>query len=86
VSRKNHRKDADCLQRIFYMPLVPYPQPVNGMVSFKCKDFGMNCPWEGNAPNVADLKKKIVEHAKSVHNMKTVDAATWEKMEKVMKC
>jgi predicted small metal-binding protein len=55
------------------------------MVSFKCKDLGMDCKWEGTAANVADLKKKIVEHAKTAHNMKSVDAATWEKMEKVMK-
>jgi len=58
---------------------------VNTMVAFKCKDLGMDCPFEATAPNVADLKKKIAEHAKSAHNMKNIDAATWEKMEKVMK-
>ncbi|MDH7593848.1 MAG: DUF1059 domain-containing protein [Methanomicrobiales archaeon] len=55
------------------------------MVSFKCKEFGMDCKWEANAPNVWELKKKIAEHARTAHNLKSLDAATWEKMEKVMK-
>jgi len=37
------------------------------MPSFKC--IAKNCPFETSAPTEAELMKKIVEHAKTVHNM-----------------
>ena len=38
--------------------------------SFKCRDIGMDCPFEASAANDEALMKKITEHAVSVHNMK----------------
>lgn len=40
------------------------------MPSFKCKDLGMNCPFEATAKNEEELMKKITEHAAKAHNMK----------------
>lgn len=37
------------------------------MPSFKC--IAKTCPFEASAPTEAELMKKIVEHAKTVHNM-----------------
>jgi predicted small metal-binding protein len=42
-------------------------QVVLKMPSFKC--IAKNCPFEASAPTEAELMKKIVEHAKTVHNM-----------------
>jgi predicted small metal-binding protein len=40
------------------------------MPSFKCKDIGMQCPFEAKANTRAELMKKITEHAAKAHNMK----------------
>jgi predicted small metal-binding protein len=47
--------------------------PVETVPSFKCKDIGMACGFETSAPNEAELEKKIAEHARSVHNIKSLD-------------
>jgi predicted small metal-binding protein len=39
------------------------------MPSFACKDIGMDCTFKATAPTEAELMKKIVEHAKSVHKI-----------------
>jgi predicted small metal-binding protein len=41
------------------------------MPSFKCKDIGLDCPFETTAPTEAELMKKIAEHAEKAHGMKT---------------
>jgi predicted small metal-binding protein len=38
--------------------------------SFKCRDTGMDCPFEASAPTEEVLMKKITDHALKVHNMK----------------
>ena len=38
--------------------------------SFKCRDIGMDCPFEASAATDEELMKKITEHATTVHNMK----------------
>lgn len=40
------------------------------MPSFKCRDLGMDCPFEATANTEEELMKKITEHATKVHNMK----------------
>jgi predicted small metal-binding protein len=55
------------------------------MVSFKCKDIGMDCPFETNAPNVAELDDKIADHARKDHNIPSLDKEKWMKIHKVMK-
>ena len=42
------------------------------MPSFKCKDIGMDCPFETKADSVPDLMKEIATHAATVHKMKDV--------------
>lgn len=42
------------------------------MPSFKCKDIGMECPFEAEAENEAELLKKIAAHAKEAHNMEQI--------------
>ncbi|HQA81683.1 MAG TPA: DUF1059 domain-containing protein [Methanoregulaceae archaeon] len=42
-------------------------QLVLKMPSFKC--IAKNCPFETSAPTEAELMKKIIEHAKTVHKM-----------------
>ena len=46
--------------------------PEKVMPSFRCKDIGMICEFEATAENVEELMKKIAEHAREAHNMKTI--------------
>jgi predicted small metal-binding protein len=55
------------------------------MASFKCKYIGMDCNFETSASNEADLEKKIAEHARSAHGIKTLDKAMWMKIKKVIR-
>jgi len=40
----------------------------------------MACGFETSAPNEAELEKKIAEHARSVHNIKSLDKEMWKKI------
>jgi predicted small metal-binding protein len=42
------------------------------MPSFKCKDIGMDCPFETTAKTNEELMQKIATHAASVHGIKDV--------------
>ena len=42
------------------------------MPSFKCKDLGMDCPFETEAETEGELMKKISNHASKVHDMKEI--------------
>ncbi len=53
--------------------------------SFKCRDIGMNCPFETAGKNEDEIMKKITEHAGKVHNMKTIDRGTMEKIKGAIK-
>jgi predicted small metal-binding protein len=55
------------------------------MPSFKCKDVGMNCPFEAKAKTEEELLKKIAEHASKVHNMKTISPDMMTKVKKAIK-
>jgi len=55
------------------------------MVSFKCKDIGMACPFEATAANVQDLDDKIAKHAKEAHGMASIDKDMWMKIHKAEK-
>jgi len=39
------------------------------MVSFKCKDIGMDCKFEATAANVQDLDNTIAKHAREAHKI-----------------
>lgn len=53
--------------------------------SFKCSDIGMNCGFETKASTKEELLPKIVEHAKTAHNMTEIPADVKEKVDKAIK-
>ena len=55
------------------------------MVSFKCKDIGMDCKFEATAANVQDLDDKITKHAHDVHHIDALDKGMWIKIHKAEK-
>jgi predicted small metal-binding protein len=55
------------------------------MPSFKCKDIGMDCPFEAKADSVPELMKAIAAHAASVHKMKDVPPDMMMKIKSVIK-
>jgi predicted small metal-binding protein len=55
------------------------------MPSFACKDIGMDCKFQTNAPTEAELMKKIADHAKSVHNIDPVPPDLMAKIKKAIK-
>ena len=55
------------------------------MVSFKCKDIGMDCPFEATAANVQELDNKIVKHAHDAHKIESLDKDMWMKICRVEK-
>jgi predicted small metal-binding protein len=55
------------------------------MPSFKCKDIGMECPFETKALTKGGLMKKISKHAAEAHQMKEVPADVMEKIQKAIK-
>jgi predicted small metal-binding protein len=44
-----------------------------------------NCDFKAEASTEAELLKKVAQHAKDVHGMVTVDAATLAKVKSVIK-
>jgi predicted small metal-binding protein len=55
------------------------------MPSFVCKDIGMDLPFQTTAPTEAELMKKIVEHAKSVHKIDPAPPDLIAKIKKAIK-
>jgi predicted small metal-binding protein len=58
---------------------------VNFMPSFKCKDIGINCPFEATAKTSAELMKMITVHENKEHHMKSVPHDRMEKIKKAIK-
>ena len=55
------------------------------IVTFACKDVGMECSFKTNAPTEKELMPKIAEHASKVHNMKTIDPVMMTKVKGAIK-
>lgn len=55
------------------------------MPEFKCKDLGMDCPFEAKAWTQGSLMKKISQHAADVHNMKDISPDTLTKIKAAIK-
>ncbi|OPY31441.1 MAG: hypothetical protein A4E32_01897 [Methanomassiliicoccales archaeon PtaU1.Bin124] len=55
------------------------------MPSFKCKDVGMNCPFEAEAKTEGELMTKIATHAAQAHGMTTVPADMMTKIKGAIK-
>lgn len=52
---------------------------------FACRDIGMNCGFEAKANTETELMPKIAAHAKSAHNMSTIDASTMRSIKAAIK-
>jgi predicted small metal-binding protein len=52
---------------------------------FACKDIGMSCGFKAKAESEEELMGKIAAHAKSAHNMATIDQATLSKVKSAIK-
>jgi predicted small metal-binding protein len=50
------------------------------MVSFKCKDIGMDCKFEASAQNVQELDELVARHAKDAHHIASLDKDMWVKI------
>ena len=55
------------------------------MPSFKCKDIGMDCPFEAKADTEAELMVKVAKHAKEAHGMETIPPDLKDKIKKAIK-
>ncbi len=53
--------------------------------SFACKDIGMSCGFTARAETEQELMGKISEHARSAHNMASMDDATMQKVRSAIK-
>lgn len=55
------------------------------MVSFTCRDLGMNCSFETTGTTDSEILKKFSDHAKSAHNMPFLTADVIFKVKKSIK-
>ena len=55
------------------------------MLFFRCKDICVSCGFEATAETEDELMKKIAEHARKAHNMKTISPDVMEKVKKAIK-
>ena len=44
------------------------------VMSFRCKDIGMDCPFEAHGSTAHELMRKFIDHAEPVHNMQILSA------------
>ncbi|OGS41517.1 MAG: hypothetical protein A3K67_00940 [Euryarchaeota archaeon RBG_16_62_10] len=42
------------------------------MLSYRCRDIGMDCKFIAEAETQAELLEKIAEHAEKVHGLKEI--------------
>jgi len=54
------------------------------MVSFTCKDLGMDCSFEITGNTNSEIMKKFIEHAESAHNMPVLTADVILKVKKAL--
>jgi predicted small metal-binding protein len=54
------------------------------MLSFKCTDIGMNCPFETTAINEEEMMKKIAKHARNMHNIMALTPDMTAKIKKAL--
>jgi predicted small metal-binding protein len=55
------------------------------MVSFTCRDLGMDCSFETRGMTDSEIMKKFIDHAESVHNMPVLTADVMLKVKKALK-
>lgn len=54
------------------------------MPSFRCKDMGMNCPFETSTPDREELMKRIKKHARNMHDIMEITPEMQKKIEKAI--
>ncbi|MFA9496333.1 MAG: DUF1059 domain-containing protein [Candidatus Bathyarchaeota archaeon] len=47
------------------------------MISYACKDVGVDCPWSASAETKEELEALITEHAKKDHPDITLTPELW---------
>jgi predicted small metal-binding protein len=55
------------------------------MVTFACRDLGMDCSFETTGTTEREIIKKFIEHAESAHNMPVLTADVIFKVKKSIK-
>jgi len=55
------------------------------MPSFRCRDICASCRFEATAKTEDELLKKIAEHARKAHNMKTISPDVMKKVKNAIK-
>ena len=55
------------------------------MVSFSCRDLGMDCAFETTGTTDSEILKKFSDHAESVHHMPVLTADVIFKVKKAIK-
>ena len=55
------------------------------MVSFTCRDLGMDCSFETTGTTEKELLKKFSDHAESAHNMPVLTPEVILKVKKAIK-
>jgi len=55
------------------------------MVSFTCRDLGMDCSFETTGATNSEIMKKFIDHASSAHNMPVLNADVIFKVKKALK-
>ena len=44
------------------------------VMSFRCKDIGMDCSFEAQGSTAHELMRKFIDHAEPAHNMQVLSA------------
>jgi predicted small metal-binding protein len=55
------------------------------MVSFACRDLGMDCSFETTGTTDSEIVKKFIDHAQSAHNMPVLTADVIFKVKKAIR-
>jgi predicted small metal-binding protein len=55
------------------------------MLSFTCRDLGMDCSFETTGKTDSEIIKKFIDHAVSAHNMPVLAADVIFKVKKAIK-
>jgi predicted small metal-binding protein len=55
------------------------------MVTFACRDLGMDCSFETTGTTEREIIKKFIEHAESAHNMPVLTADVIFRVKKSIK-
>ena len=55
------------------------------MLSFLCKDIGMDCNFEAHGYNEMELMRDFIRHAEPAHNLPVLPAEVIAKVQKAIK-